>query len=165
MDSTYGVKLLGCPLGTPAYVQQFLDHLLETHLPLKRRLPDIPQTQVAYVLLKDCVATRFAYAIRTLDPTFPAVQRACARHDASILELFELIAATPRDPGSDHIQDTRAQLPLTMGGLGLGSAARVSPAAYVAAAAECLHEVAKRGSDWLGPPNQASATITAYIYR
>ncbi|CAE7948550.1 unnamed protein product [Symbiodinium sp. KB8] len=85
--------------------------------------------QSAWLLLLYYAAPRSPYLLRTLPPADTA--DFAAEHDAAIrCCLATLLAGGDGDMPLPDLSYRRAQLPLSMGGLGLGSAERLRHAAY-----------------------------------
>ena len=53
-----GFKVLGIPLGHPDFVQRFLEGKIAEHGVLLERIPEVPDTQSAWLLLSFCAAAR-----------------------------------------------------------------------------------------------------------
>ena len=76
-----GIKILGTPLGHPAYVQSFLRAKTEDHALLLRRILEVPDLQSAWLILLFCASTRANYLLRALPPC--VTQEFAANHDES----------------------------------------------------------------------------------
>ena len=82
------------------------------------------------------------YLLRTLPPADTAVF--AAEHDAAIRRcLATLLAGGDGDMPLPDLSYRRAQLPLSMGGLGLGSAERLRHAAYWSSWADTVRALRK----------------------
>ena len=89
----------------------------------------MPNLQSAWLLLLYCAAPRSTYLLRTLSPADTA--DFAASHDAAIQHcLAQMLAGGDGDMPLPELSHTQAQLPLSMGGLGLGSAVQQRHAAY-----------------------------------
>ena len=75
-----GVKILGTPLGHPAYVQRFLNSLSEEHQTLLRR-----------------ISATANFSLRCVDPE--AVEPFARRHDQDILQCLSSILHQPSGLG------------------------------------------------------------------
>ena len=102
----------------------------------------MPELQSAWLLLLYCAALRSTYLLRTLPPADTAVF--AAEHDAAIRRcLATLLAGGDGDMPLPDLSYRRAQLPLSMGGLGLGSAERLRHAAYWSSWADTVRALRK----------------------
>ena len=89
----------------------------------------MPNLQSAWLLLLYCAAPRSTYLLRTLSPADTA--DFAASHDAAIQHcLAQMLAGGDGDMPLPELSHRRAQPPLSMGGLGLGSAVQQRHAAY-----------------------------------
>ena len=139
-----GVKVLGTPLGHPAFVSAHLRSVSDDHRVFLHRIPAIPDLQAAWLLLSQCANPRANYLLRALPPAVTAEY--AAAHDDALWEcLCTLLDLDPTDPLPDlsYAQQV-AQLPLRLGGLGLRSATRLAPAAHWASWADVLPMVGQR---------------------
>ena len=134
----HGMKILGTPLGHPAYVQSFLRAKTEEHALLLGSIPELPDLQSAWLILLFCASSRANYLLRTLPPC--VTEEFAASHDESsracVSNLLDRV-----------LPDDRwelASLPLSLGGLGLRNASRTRPAAHWASWADCLAMVMAR---------------------
>ena len=66
--SERGLRILGTPLGTPEYIAAQLESLSTQRGTLFARLPDVPDLQVAWLLLLFCALPRAQYVLRVLPP-------------------------------------------------------------------------------------------------
>ena len=128
-----GLTVLGAPVGTEQYVQQFLQNTLRSHRPLLEQLPDIQDLQAAWLLLLYTASPRSNYLLRLLPPA-PTIAFA-ASHDLAISQCLSQLLQANELPV--HAL-ARAHLPLAMGGLGLMSAALLASPAYWASWADAL---------------------------
>ena len=62
------MKILGAPLGHPAFVRRCLRDLLQEHSVLLDRIPTVLDTQSAWSLLLFCAAARANYFTRVVEP-------------------------------------------------------------------------------------------------
>ena len=118
-----GIKVLGTPLGTAAFVRSRLQPTVEHHRLLLDRIPATQDLQSAWLLLLFCASSRATYHLRVCHPEFAAPF--ARQHDIQVWEcLATLLGHTPPQSSWEM-----ASLPMHMGGLGLRSAARVACAA------------------------------------
>ena len=105
-------------------------------------LPAPQDSQVAWLLLSYCAAPRAQYAIRTLP--LHSTQAYAAGHDTAVLRCLSALLSADAASDLPPQAQTRAQLVLRHGGLGLRSATRHAPAAYWASWADALRAVSRR---------------------
>ena len=128
-----GLTVLGAPVGTEQYVQQFLQNTLRSHRPLLEQLPDIQDLQAAWLLLLYTASPRSNYLLRLLPPAQTIAF--AASHDLAISQCLSQLLQANELPVQAL---ARAHLPLAMGGLGLMSAALLASPAYWASWADAL---------------------------
>ena len=136
--SQQGLRILGTPLGHPEYVRNQPRRVSESHRSLLERIPSVQDLQSAWLLLLFCEGTRANYLLRAIPP-----QQALefeTHHTASVQECLTRILGAEIPPKSWEV----ANLPLSLGGMGLRSAPRVSPSAYWSSWADCLQTTASR---------------------
>ena len=137
-----GVVVLGSPVGSRDFIAAKLAQRLQEQDRLLSRIPRVPELQSAWLLLLYCAAPRSTYLLRTLPPADTAVF--AAEHDAAIRRcLATLLAGGDGDMPLPDLSYRRAQLPLSMGGLGLGSAERLRHAAYWSSWADTVRALRK----------------------
>ena len=135
-----GFVVLGAPIGHPAFIQAWADERLQERR-LLHELPELPDLQCAWLLLALCASPRANHALRTLPPS--EVAGYAAAHDAALWDTFlSCIGGAPEHDA--HAAWLIAGIPATLGGLGLQSAARTSPAAYWASWADALPVIRAR---------------------
>ena len=133
-----GVRILGTPLGHRDFVRAQLASLSATHDQLIEKVPTLPDLQCAWMVLLYCCAARANYTVRVVHPELTA--GLAAHHDASLRRcLSQLLDFDPNTVYWDL-----ANLPLSLGGLGLRSATLMSRPAYWSSWAECLGVVQQR---------------------
>ena len=133
-----GIRVLGAPLGTDAYVRAHLQDIVDSHQVLLGRIPAVPDLQSAWVLLLYCASTRANYFLRVCLPD--SAESFAVQHDNNVWHcLCQLIGHLPHRPTWE-----RGSLPLHMGGVGLRSASRSAHAAYWGSWADCLATIRAR---------------------
>ena len=110
-----GVKILRTPIGHEAFVKAHHDVLPD-------RIPTVPDSEAAWLLLSYCASARANFALRTVRPDL--VGDFCASHDAAIWKCFTTILGVP----ASVLTRRMVSLPFSRGGLGLQSASRAHPA-------------------------------------
>ena len=137
-----GLVALGVPFGTREFVDAHLHDVLARQAGLLDALPQLQDSQVAWLLLSCCAAPRSQYAIRTLP--LDDTRGYAASHDAAVLDCLQSLLYADAGTALPETAQARAQLALRHGGLGLRSAARHAPAAYWASWADSLRAIARR---------------------
>ena len=125
-----GVQILGTPLGHADFVASHADRRIAEEERFLLKVARLPDLQCAWLLLTFCGVPRANHLLRVLPPTVVAPY--AARHDDIIWSCFCRLLACERSE-SDELARKVASLPARMGGLGLRSAVRTSPAAFWAA--------------------------------
>ena len=134
-----GVVILGTPLGHFDFVQRHLQSKVESHRVLLERIPAVPDSQAAWLILLFYASARANFLLRALPPE--ATREFARQHDESLrMCLSELLSVTV------DAWDI-ASLPLALGGVGLVSAQRGRHAASWASWGDCLEMVQKRHPD------------------
>ena len=123
--ATEGLKVLGAPLGTPVFVQEFMGQIsarcrdslalvVSADLPLQHKL----------LLVRNCVSQVPTFWLRTVPAAGPALED----WDAEVLQSLGQMIGLHVTPGS--VEELVARQPVRLGGLGLRSAADQAPRAY-----------------------------------
>ena len=136
-----GIKVLGTPLGHPAYVTTQLQHIRQDQQLLLDRIPLLPDVQSAWALLVHCASARATYFLRVVSPE-QSFQFATS-HDTALWECLGTVVGVT----TPHIRSTTHEsvcLPLAFGGLGLRSAVRTAAAAYWARWGDSLGMIQQR---------------------
>ena len=81
-----GVVVLGSPVGSPEFVQQFGTDLLQGEQQLLDRLLELPSLQSSWLLLSYCAAPRSNYSLRTTPPNL--VREYALAHDRQVLNTL-----------------------------------------------------------------------------
>ena len=134
-----GTKVLGAPIGHPAFVHKYLEKKSIEQAELLQRILHVQDTQACWLLLLMCAATRANFWLRVVRPedSFAFAER----HDDRVCDCLRAILGTPAAPMSVKVL---AHLPLSMGGLGLTSAVQTRVAAHWASWADSISMVRKR---------------------
>ena len=82
---THQFKVLGIPLGNPDFVQPFLEGKIAEPRVLLERIPEVPDTQSAWLLLSFCAAAR-ANFLRGVNPDH--AKWFAAAHDQGVWQCF-----------------------------------------------------------------------------
>ena len=134
-----GLRVLGCPIGSPEYVAAKLHAKSEEQQSLFRRIPLVADLQAAWVLLFFCGATRANFWLRNVQPAETLWY--AQQHDDNVWECFSQLTGFSHElPGARLV----SSVPLGKGGLGLLSAVRIREAAHWASWADSLPMVHQR---------------------
>ena len=140
--SPRGVKILA-PVGTDDFVQTKIESRLEDERSLWEAVSWVPDLQCAWQILLQCASPRCHHLLRTVPPSQAA--RYAHGHDQGMMATMEaLLEGLPGDVEQKTWAQRIATMPMRMGGLGLRSATRMSPAAYWASWADALHMISQR---------------------
>ena len=140
-DEEQGIIILGTPAGKPEYILHKLTQKSGVHAQLLERIPAVEDVQAAWLLLLFCAAAKSNFLLRTVSPLL--THKYAASHDAQLWRCFSSILRVT-DATTPGLSKVIASLPLSRGGLGLRSAARLRSAAHWGSWADCLHMVKAR---------------------
>ena len=122
-----GIKVLGTPIGQPAYVDSFATTRVETENRLLKQLVKLPDLQCAWIMLSMSAAPRSNHMVRMLPPS--QARTYAQQHDIAMWStLCDMLHAGTLQ--ADELARDIATLPGRFGGLGLRSAERSSARAY-----------------------------------
>ena len=136
--SERGIRVLGTPLGSEAFVRAQLQAIGESHELLLSRIPAIQDLQSTWLLLLFCAATRATYFLRVCHPTH-SVQFA-HQHDVSVWQCLCSLLGQPLNTDVWEV----GSLPYHLGGLGLRSVSCTIHAACWGRWADCLSSIRQR---------------------
>ena len=133
-----GFCLLSVPLGSSCFCDSsVLDRVGKIQSALGR-LGDLEDSQLQTTLLRSCLSLpKFNFALRTCPPS--VILKATSAFDAAVREALEDITGGPL---SDWAW-LKANLPCSLGGLNLRSAALHAPAAYISSIVNSLDLVSQ----------------------
>ena len=134
-----GLKVLGVPLGQPAYIREFLENKSREQTALFERIPWVNDPQAVWLFLMMCASTRANFWLRAVRPEL--TEAFATRHDANVWNCLRTILGTPRAPASSQVLSSLA---LSAGGLGLASAHRARVAAHWVSWVDCVLMVRRR---------------------
>ena len=121
-----GFVLLGTPIGDVAFTQETITKRINKVKEITEKLPLIKDGHTEFALLRSCLSVpKVMYTLRTTDPTLNQVL--WQEVDTITREACNRILGAP----VNDTQWMQAMLPVSMGGLGLKSAADHSTAAYI----------------------------------
>ena len=121
-----GFVLLGTPIGDVAFTQETIIKRINKVKEITEKLPLLKDGHTQFALLRSCLSVpKVMYTLRTTDPTLNQVL--WQEVDTITREACNRILGAP----VNDTQWMQAMLPVSMGGLGLKSAADHSTAAYI----------------------------------
>ena len=121
-----GVEVLGVPIGSDAFVQDFVVRRVRQLDQIIPVLAHMRHPQLQYLLLRCCANARVSHLLRGVPP--PLVAQAAAEHDRAVWAGLQAILP---GPSLSERAGRVARLHIRLGGLGLPSAERLAPAAYL----------------------------------
>ena len=133
-EERQGMKVLGAPLGHPAFVEAFLEKKIAEQRILLDRIPLVADLQASWLLLLHCASPRANYLIRVVESG--AVAQYASRHDEGLWNC--LCAILKVDSHQTPLITDTATMPLVLGGMGLRSASRTRTSAFWASWADSL---------------------------
>ncbi|OLP83702.1 hypothetical protein AK812_SmicGene35526 [Symbiodinium microadriaticum] len=136
-----GIVVLGTPIGHQDFVQAWAARRLKEEERLLSQLPKLPDLQCSWLLLLLCASPRANHALRTVPPL--EIQAYARAHDQAIWHTLKQCLGGAAEAEAPHAK-TLATLPAHLGGLGIQSAERASPAAYWAGLADALPVIQAR---------------------
>ena len=121
-----GIELLGTPVGGQIFTEKTIRKRLEKIRHISDKLPLIQDAHTEFSLLRSCLSIpKVMYTLRTTDPS--TLQCLWREFDSMTRESLDRILGVPLN----STQWLQAQLPVSLGGVGLKSAEDHSSAAYV----------------------------------
>jgi hypothetical protein len=158
-----GLRLLGVPLGGPAYVRE---RMREITSDWERGLTDLEglgESQLAYRLLRECVVQRPSYFTRIMEPTeewFAALHDFDDVISGTLCTLLRVTETTDEEELATIGQAVRqSRLPIRMGGMGLVSVAAVAPLSYLCSWAQTLPTLVETFPDIFPSPGPESGPL------
>ena len=111
--SPKGVKVLGTPVGTPKFVEDVTQRLLEEENRLWEAISSVPDLQCAWQILLQCAGPRCHPLLRNL---LPSVSPSYATgHNVGMQRTMEaLFGGLPGDPIQKRVAHTLSSLPMRM---------------------------------------------------
>jgi hypothetical protein len=128
LEIHHGVKILGTPVGHPAYVQAELVQILSNIREDTRRLDVvIHESQALWTFLHFVVIPKVNYLLRTVPPTL--CEPFTSDFEALLMNIFESVLKCRID---NRLAWDQIRLPIDQGGFGLGHFKDMSRGAYLA---------------------------------
>ena len=126
-----GLMVFGVPIGTKEFVRACGHERMAEEQTLLDLIPQLPDTQCAWVLLAMCAVPRANHLLRSTPPT--QVEEYAQAHDDALWQALNKLLGTGEQAAetaeSGDLNHKLATPPARLGGLGLRSAARTSTAA------------------------------------
>ena len=120
-----GVELLGTPVGDQAFTEETIMKRFQKIQTITDTLPMLQDAHTEFALLRSCLSMpKIMYSLRTTDPT--PLQDLWQEYDCMTREALQRIMGIQLN----STQWSQAQLPVTLGGLGLKAAVDHAGAAY-----------------------------------
>ena len=141
-----GAKYLGCPIGTPAYINKFLDNYITKLTPLVIALRKFPLVQITSLLFTKCFLTKPLFFQRCIP--YHILQHFCKNFQELALNIISNVFAH-----GNEISTTQRKiltLPIGKGGYDLGISEISSNCALVAAYVQCYPHLSK--CNYIGLP-------------
>lgn len=130
--SSGGVVVLGSPIGSASFTSTFFRASSDHNEKIILKLPKLNDPQIAFTLLSKCMGlSKVGYFLRTTPCA--ATSDLASRFDLQTTAALGIIL------GKDipKLSQLQSQLPSKMGGLGLRSASKHSPAAFISSLNSC----------------------------
>ncbi len=126
-----GVVVLGVPVGSALFVEQFLSEFFVKVQAFHDRVAGLETPQLMHTLSRLCSgATKVGHLIRCVPPD--SIGSFCADVDASMdRQVLKILGLENRDSLSE-VQWAQVHLPLSMSGLGLPLSSKIKEAAFLA---------------------------------
>ena len=126
-------NILGAPIGTAEYCQSITSKRAAKVQDILNAIGDLPDPQVALTLLRSCASFgKMVFSARTTP--FDVHQEQLLMFDTAVRRCFEQFSGLH----PDDTQWLQATLATKVGGLGLRSLSKHSPAAYLASRSSCF---------------------------
>ena len=128
-----GLRVLGVPIGHPAYIQTQLQQISAQHSEFLEKIPALEDVQASWLLPLFCACPRANYLLRNLPP--PTTATFASDHDVAVASTLTELLQTSSLPAAAL---ARVHLLFLQGGLGLTCATCLAHAAYWASWADAL---------------------------
>jgi hypothetical protein len=141
--SKQGISILGTPIGTDNFIQQWLLQKTNDLTTEFNILNLVPHFQTRWLLLWYCLRGKVTYLYRTLPPTHTTLPSTSFAHHVS--DLFKTSFTDILSP--PHIKNEtwwkQAQLPISQGGFGFGFQEDAATAAYLASSTIFIRSITR----------------------
>jgi hypothetical protein len=118
-----GIRVLGAPIGSMAFEEQFVQERLNHHAPSLNRLPLLHDSQCAMLLLTRVFIQRPSYLMRTVPYSLSFFQQLSAINSRIRAVAQTIIGPIGFDSPAGSLARQQMLLPVSRGGLGLRSTA------------------------------------------
>ena len=119
-----GIRLLGSPIGTASYIQNFAAEKVDEILKLMNKIKDLENPQLELILFRSgATFPKINFLLRTVD--FETIKDQIQKFDWNINDSLEHVVGEKLDSFSRDLWS----LPLSMAGFGIPFASEVAPAA------------------------------------
>ena len=185
-DETYGLEILGTPVGSQAFVTKYLDRFINISLAKElARLDQVTHLQSLWCFVHYVVNSKITHLLRTVAPTltqllisgFTSLQMKLTQRVFNIQPLSGVsnITTTNLRSAHDPVYDTfsgricqeQMRLPISAGGMGLRHFEDVAQVAYLASVVTCRHHLASLNNNiplkWTGS-SVYDAAKSGYTY-
>jgi hypothetical protein len=129
-----GISSLGCPVGTPTYINDYLTNKIDKFDASLSKLVKLSEAhaQIALAILLKCSGfCKMSFLIRTVSPEI--ITPICSRFDEKIIHTFQKIVGVElEEPAIKQLS-----LPIVTGGFGIRSTADHAPAAFISSFNGC----------------------------
>ena len=142
-----GLMILGYPIGSSDFIRDKLDVILTDIEKGLEALTQLPNTQIALLLLRKCASVRAHYLARLLPLSNEVFRQAAERHDVAVQECACQVLGISKLSKSQHLQ---LSLPLRLGGFGLSALQIIGDAALYGSGGVTIPDVARREGIRLG---------------
>ena len=167
-----GLRVLGAPIGSDAYVRNFCEKRTQLeqnlYVEIEKFVEHTRDVQIAFQLLKFCCATRSVHLARTVLPSL--LRNHAHATDQKLETLFAKLLSMPPETLTEF-QKALLHAPSRYSGFGIRSLEAISPAAYwggFAAALPILHDhappVATRLLQQLEAPEQVDQPEAPHVH-
>ena len=154
-----GLTVLGALVGQVEFVQAQLTKKGAEHEALLEMIPQVPNVQVAWLLILFCAGARANFLLRTVQPEL--TQEFARHHDEQLARCLRRVLHI--NPVPLEVQ-VAASMPLTLGGLG-GNSERTRDAAHWGSWADCLEMIKIRHPDVAKRIVQGMATRSSRCFQ
>jgi len=84
-----GLKVVGAPVGTPEFIEEFGQKVISEEAQLLENIPKLAYLQISWLLLYFCAVPRINHLLRIVPPVM--VRRIAQVHDAGIFQVFSTL--------------------------------------------------------------------------
>jgi hypothetical protein len=158
---SYGIILLGSPLGSQEFIKGFLTKMISGLQPEKERLKTYRPIQAKFRLFTACFSKKVDHILRTVDPAL-TIEYLITPFNLMLREIAETISCCPFDERAW----SQCLLPLNQGGWGIGINPMQAHAAYAASILSTLPSIRKvlpNLDDLLQQNDRSLPSISAFI--